>query len=897
LINVTVNGSSVEVEEGSSVLDAVNVSGTPLPQLCKDPDMKPIGACRTCLVDIEGTRGYPASCSTPCSDGMVVSTSGSELDDIRQTVIGLTTGMVSNFEYGSDTHKELSTVASTFGIAENDFEPRQREPVDTSNPVFNIAMDSCILCGRCARACQQGHQFIGAIDVVGTATDARIATFMDKPLIDSICTTCGQCLSVCPTGAISTKEVPEKIVDYVKTTCPYCGVGCGIVAGVGEDGIIQEMLDDPDNLSSLGMLCVKGRFGYTFVHHEDRITSPLIRRDGVLVEATWEEALDHVAEKLTEYRGDSFGTLCSAKATNEDGYVQQKFARVVMKSNHIDHCTRLCHSPSVEAMLESLGSGATSNSYIDYEEAGCLVIIGSDANSNHPVAASRMRRAVIEHGAKLIVINPRRIDMCDFADLWLRPRPGTDVALLNGIANVILSEGLEDISFIKDRTEGFDDWKKVVEKYDPEYVETVTGVSKTDIIAAARMYASPPFSGSCLIWGMGITQHTMGTANAHGLLNLSFVSGQLGKPGSGISPLRGQNNVQGCGDAGCIPNAFPGYQSINEDTVEKFSAAWGGANLPAEPGLVVTDMVPAIDEGRIKAMYVTGENPLLSEPDLAHAEKSFRSLEFLVVQDIFLHETAQIADVVLPACSFAEKDGSFTNSERRVQRVRKVLEPVGNSKADWAIFCELAEKISSITGEDFGSEFSYDHPSEIWDEFASLTPLVAGINYQRLEKGGIQWPCPTNDHPGTRYLYEKDFPRGNRAKFVAFEQGKPADELPTKRFPLILNTGRILYHWHGGTMTRRAHGLLARASVLQVAINPDDCDSYGLISGDKVRIKSRRGQMEAEVLVSEKMNSGEIFVPFVKLQEQAANFLTNAALDPDSRIPEYKVCAVRMEKI
>ena len=897
MINVTVDGSSVAVEDGSSVLDAVNVSGIPLPQLCKDPDMKPIGACRTCLVNIEGVRGYPASCSTPCADGMSISTRGSELDDIRQTVIGLTTGMVSNFELGSNTHKELSTVASTFGTVENDFQPRKRELVDSSNPVFDIAMDSCILCGRCARACQQGHQFIGAIDVVGTATDARIATFMDRPLIDSVCTTCGQCLSVCPTGAISTKESPENITEYVKTTCPYCGVGCGIVAGVGEDGIIQEMLDDPDNLSSLGMLCVKGRFGYTFVHHEDRITSPLIRKDGVLVETTWEEALDLVAKKLVEYQGDPFGTLCSAKATNEDGYVQQKFARLVMKSNHIDHCTRLCHSPSVEAMLESLGSGATSNSYIDYEEAGCLVIIGSDANSNHPVAASRMRRAVIENGAKLIVINPRRIDMCDFADLWLRPRPGTDVALLNGIANVILSESLEDTSFIRDRTEGFDDWKKIIEKYDPEYVETVTGVSKSDIIAAARMYACPPFSGSCLIWGMGITQHTMGTANAHGLLNLSFVSGQLGKPGSGISPLRGQNNVQGCGDAGCVPNAFPGYQSINEDTVKKFSAAWGGANLPTESGLVVTDMVPAIDEGRIKAMYVTGENPLLSEPDLAHAEKSFRSLEFLVVQDIFLHETAQIADVVLPACSFAEKDGSFTNSERRVQRVRKVLEPVGESKADWKIFCELAEKISEITGEDFGSEFSYDHPSQIWDEFASLTPLVAGINYERLENGGIQWPCPAVDHPGTRYLYEKDFPRGDRAKFVGFEQGKAADELPNRRFPLILNTGRILYHWHGGTMTRRAHGLLARASVLQVAVNPDDCDTYGLNSGDKVCIKSRRGQMEAEVLVSEKMNSGEIFVPFVKLQEQAANFLTNAALDPDSRIPEYKVCAVRMEKI
>ena len=891
------NGSSVKVEDGSSVLDAVNVSGIPIPQLCKDPDMKPIGACRTCLVDIEGVRGYPASCSTPCTDGMVVNTRGTELDDIRQTVIGLTTGMVSNFELGLNTHKELSTVAETFGRTDLDFPPREREPVDSSNPVFNIAMDSCILCGRCARACQQGHQFIGAIDVVGTSTDARIATFMDKPLIDSVCTTCGQCLSVCPTGAISTKESPQNITEYVKTTCPYCGVGCGIVAGVGEDGIIQEMLDDPDNLSSLGMLCVKGRFGYTFVHHEDRITSPLIRKNGALVESTWDEALDLVAEKLIQYKGDSFGTLCSAKATNEDGYVQQKFARLVMKSNHIDHCTRLCHSPSVEAMLESLGSGATSNSYIDYEEAGCLVIIGSDANSNHPVAASRMRRAVIENGAKLIVINPRRIDMCDFADLWLRPRPGTDVALLNGIAHVILSEGLEDQSFIENRTEGFDDWKKVVEKYDPKYVETLTGVPESDIIAAARMYAAPPFSGSCLIWGMGITQHTMGTANAHGLLNLSFVSGQLGRPGSGISPLRGQNNVQGCGDAGCIPNAFPGYQSISDESVEKFSSAWGGANLPSEAGLVVTDMVPAIDEGRIKAMYVTGENPLLSEPDLAHAEKSFRSLEFLVVQDIFLHETAEIADVVLPACSFAEKDGSFTNSERRVQRVRKVLEPVGDSKPDWAIFCELAKKISDSTGEDLSSEFSYEHPSQIWDEFASLTPLVAGINYERLEDGGIQWPCPTDDHPGTRYLYEEDFPRGDRAKFVAFEQGKPADELPTKRFPLILNTGRILYHWHGGTITRRAHGLLARASVIQVAINPDDCDNYGLNSGDKVCIKSRRGQMEAEVLVSEKMNSGEIFVPFVKLQEQAANFLTNAALDPESRIPEYKVCAVRMEKI
>ena len=490
------------------------------------------------------------------------------------------------------------------------------------------------------------------------------------------------------------------------------------------------MLDDPENDSSLGMLCVKGRFGYTFVHHEDRLTEPLIRRNGKLEPATWDQALDLITERLSGYDGDSFATLCSAKATNEDGYIQQKFSRLVMQSNHIDHCTRLCHSPSVEAMLTSLGSGATSNSYVDYEEAGCLVIIGSDANSNHPVAASRMRRAVVERGAKLIVINPRRIDMCDYADIWLRPRPGTDVALLNGMANVILNQGLSNENFIESRTEGYEDWSDIVSKYTPEYVESITGVAADDIVAAAHMYAAPPFSGSCLIWGMGITQHTMGTANAHGLLNLAFSTGQLGKPGSGISPLRGQNNVQGCGAAGCLPNAFPGYQPINADSVEKFSNAWGGNKLPDKSGLVVTDMVREIDNGRIKAMYITGENPLLSEPDLNHAEESFKKLELLVVQDIFLHETAQIADVVLPACSFAEKDGTFTNSERRVQRVREVVRPVGSSRPDWEIICDLAQRLSVSMNLGLEEQFEYSNASEIWDEMSALTPMISGITYE-----------------------------------------------------------------------------------------------------------------------------------------------------------------------
>ena len=898
-IKLAINGREVEAPEGSSVLDAVNASGGYISQLCKDPDMKAIGACRTCLVQIDGTRGFPASCSVPATDGMKVWTDTQEVKGIRRGVVELTLAMFPQNGANSATdYRELSIAASQHEIAKPRWAGRDREPVDTSNPVFNIAMDSCILCGRCAAACQDGAQFIGAIDFLGSGQTSRIGTFMDKPLVESVCTTCGQCLSVCPTGAIEVKSPTANTVKSVTTTCPYCGVGCGIKAQVDQNDRIIEVLDDPDNGSSVGMLCVKGRFGYTFVHHEDRLTDPLVRKDGRLTPVSWDEALDYVVDRLAQYRGDSFATLCSAKATNEDGYVQQKFARLLMQSNHIDHCTRLCHSPSVEAMLTALGSGATSNSYIDYEEAGCLVIIGSDANSNHPVAASRMRRAVIERGAKLIVINPRRIEMCDFAELWLRPRPGTDVALLNAMAKVILDEGLSDEAFVRDRTEGFDQWRELVDKYDLAYAEGITGVPVSDIARAARIYANPPFSGSCLIWGMGITQHTNGTANAHGLLNMALVAGQMGRPGCGISPLRGQNNVQGCGDAGCLPDAFPGYQTISESTVAKFQQAWSNHPLPAEKGLVVTDMVEEILKHRIKAMYITGENPLLSEPDLHHAEEAFKKLEFLVVQDIFMHETAEIADVVLPATSFAEKDGTFTNSERRVQRVRKAVEPIGRSRSDWEIICDLGRRMSSRLGENLEHEFTYSHPSEIWDEMARLTPTLAGISYGRLDsEGGIQWPCPTPDHPGTRFLYESDFPRGPRAKFVAFDQGPAAEEMPSKRFPLILNTGRILYHWHGGTMTRRATGLMARAPELQIGMSAEDGERYGVADGEWIRLRSRRGDLEGRALYTEKMRSGEVFVPFVKLEKHAANFLTNSALDPNSKIPEYKVCAVRIERV
>jgi predicted molibdopterin-dependent oxidoreductase YjgC len=977
-ITLNINGQPVSVLNGCSVLDAINASGTYISQLCKDPDMKAIGACRTCLVQVEGQRGFPASCSLPAREDMTVWTDTPEVRRVRTGVLELTLGMMAHQPSGisgqpsavaaspdkliantltADGYGQLGVAAREHGIRTPRWQPRQREPVDQSNSVFNIAMESCILCARCVNACQAGHQFIGAIDFLGAGRSSRIGTFMDQPLAQSICTTCGQCLSVCPTGAIRVKEesavssqvaatpIPQLTegrgltadplksegLKSVTTTCPYCGVGCGIKlqVDVQQDRIV-EVQDDPDNLSSVGMLCVKGRFGYGFAQHPDRLTTPLVKEDGKFRPASWDEALDLVAERLIQYRGSSFATLCSAKATNEDGYVQQKWARLVMQNNNIDHCTRLCHSPSVEAMLTALGSGATSNSYTDYENAGCLVVTGCDPTSNHPVAASRMRRAVVERGAKLIVINPRRIDMCDYADLWLRPLPGTDVALLNGMAKVILDEGLWDREFVTHRTEGFEEWLKVVDQYPPERVEQITGVSAEDIRQAARIYARPPLpsanpnphpdlppfqggrelvpplpegegpgvrAGSCLIWGMGITQHTNGTANAHGLLNLALVAGQLGRPGSGISPLRGQNNVQGCGDAGCLPNSLPGYQGLREETINKFRQAWGGEPLPESPGLVVTDMVDSMGrpEG-VRAMFITGENPLLSEPDLHHAQEQFQKLEFLVVQDIFLHETAEMAHVVLPAASFAEKDGTFTNSERRVQRVRKAIGPRGQSRPDWEIICDLARRMCRRLGLPLEEQFAYGHPGEIFAEMASLTPIVAGLSYERLEReGGIQWPCPSSDHPGTSYLYADSFPRGSRARFVPFQQGPVAAETPSPRFPLVLNTGRLLYHWHGGTITRRVAGLMARSPELEVAINPEDGRKYGIGDGQEVRVLSRRGELTGKALLTDRMRAGEVFIPFVKLSQSAANFLTNAAYDPDSKIPEYKVCAVRIE--
>ncbi len=890
-LRLTIDGTPIEVPTGATVLDAVNRLGLALPQLCKDPDRPPLGACRTCLVHVEGQRGLPAACHLPARDGMIVDTQHPEAVKTRRAVLDLTWSMLTPSR-DRDGFGQLGEAASRHALARPSAAAHHRFAVDDSKSFFVLDREACILCGRCTTACAD-VQHIGAISLVGRGHDARVGVAADGLMSSSICTSCGQCVATCPTGALRPKEIPVPITREIETTCPYCGVGCGIRLKVREDGRLAVMADDvPENHSSLGTLCVKGRFGTGFVHSRDRITVPMVKRDGSWREVSWDEALEAAADGLARNHG-RFGAFASAKATNEDGYIIQKLARVMMGTNNVDHCTRLCHSPSVEAMLTSMGSGATSNSYQDYEEAGCLMVVGADASANHPVIAIRLRKAV-SRGARLIVINPKRIELCDQADLWLQERPGTDVALFNAMAKLILDEGLARLDFIRSRTEGFEAWAASLAPYTLEHAEEITGVAREDIARAARWYARPAFSGSCLIWGMGITQHTNGTANAHALLNLALAAGQMGFAGSGISPLRGQNNVQGCGDAGAVPTNLPGYADYSPASLSRFERVWG-VRPPGKTGLVVTEMTEGCLDGTIRAMYVVGENPMLAEPDLHHTDKALRQLDCLVVQDLFMHETAELAHVFLPAAAFAEKEGTFTNSERRVQRVRKAIDAPGQARPDWWISCELAKRVARRRGVPV-TGFDFAHPSEIFDEMARLWPAIAGLSYPRLESGGIQWPCPTPDHPGTRFLYAEDFPTG-RARFVPVSQGATAAELPDPEFPFVLNTGRLLYHWHGGTLTRRVQGLLELAPRLEIAINPADARRMGMGEGGTLRVVSRRGELQGFAHVTEAVRPGAIFVPFVKLSDSAANFLTNSAHDPSSKIPEYKVCAVRLEKV
>jgi formate dehydrogenase alpha subunit len=713
-----------------------------------------------------------------------------------------------------------------------------------------------------------------------------IAPLNGLTLYEVGCKFCGACVDSCPTGALTDLATrglakPDRVVT---TICPYCGVGCQLKLEV-KDGKIVASKPDPDGAANHGQACVKGRFGIAeFVHHPERLTVPLIRKNGELKETSWDEALDLMASKLRGHTPREMGVIASAKCTNEENYVIQKFARAVLGTNNVDHCARLCHAPTVAGLAQSFGSGAMTNSISEIGDAACILAIGTNTTEAHPVIGLEIIRAV-KGGGKLIVANPMEIDLCRFASLWLQHNPGTNVALLMGMMRVIVDEELFDSTFIKDRCENFDAFKESLKDFDLDFVEQVTRVPKDKIIEAAHMFAGN--SPATIIYSMGVTQHSHGTDNVLATANLAMLTGNIGKPSTGVNPLRGQNNVQGACDMGALPNVYPGYQAVSDPAIrEKFETAWG-CSLPPSPGLTLVEMIEAAYRKDIKVLYLVGENPALSDPDVQHVREALARLDFFVVQDIFLSETAKFAHVVLPAASFAEKDGTFTNTERRVQRVRKAIEPIGNSKPDWWIICQVAQRLGA-------KGFDYSHSSDIMEEICKLTPSYGGIGYQCLENGGLQWPCPVDGHPGTPILHTNTFVRG-KGRFIPLKYIPPG-EMPDEDYPLILTTGRSLYHFHTGTMTRKVAGLNIIEPEGVVEISAKDASQIGIAQGDKVKVSSRRGEVIAKAKVTGALPSGVVFMTF-HFAESAANILTNPKLDPVAKIPEFKVAAVKVEKV
>jgi len=891
-VSLTIDGRPVSVPANATILDAAEQLGLSIPTLCHHPDLRPTGICRICVVEVQGQPTLAAACVTPVAPGMVVNTGAPAVRTARHTILEIilaSHGHAPEAEIGPDHGARLQELVEELGVSVPRLPLRPRTyGLEWDDPLVVRDLDRCVLCDRCVRVCAEKMQ-LRATWRMGQGIETRLTPAERGLLHETECEHCGNCVYVCPTGALSERwryefGPPDK---KVRTICTYCGTGCGLFVNVRNDRIIG-VSSDPDAPVNHGDLCIKGRFAFDFVHHPDRLTRPLLREslDQEFRQVSWDKALDFAARRLSEIKArcgpDSIGAVSSSRCSNEENYLMQKFMRSVIGTNNIDNCARVCHSPSVSGLAAAFGSGAATNSLSEIEGAEVLLVIGSNTTEAHPVIAMKIKKAVANR-AKLIVADPRKIWLSRIADLYLPLIPGTDIALINGMLNVIIREGLCDEEFIRQKTDGFETLRQVVEEYPPEKAQAITRVPAADIAAAARLYAGS--RKSMIIYGLGVTEHRAGTYNVMSCANLALATGNIGRPHTGVNPLRGQNNVQGACDMGALPNVYPAYESVaDEKTRTKYQAAWRCALSPAV-GLKAPEMYAGALTRKVRAMYIMAEDPAVTDPDLNYLRKALKSLDFLLVQEIFLTETAKLAHLVLPGASYVEKQGTFTNAERRVQLFHPAISPVGNSKPDWEIICLLAERMDHT--------WKSSSPKDVWQEVASLCPDFAGINYERLESGGLQWPCPSPSHPGTPTLYQTGFPIG-KARFNDLPHLPPA-EVPDNEYPLILTTGRRLAHHNNGSMTLRSPGLLALCPEEMCEIHPEDARALGIQDGDLVKVVSRRGELSVKALVTDRSSPGVVFMSF-HFPQTATNLLTGAGADIIALTPEYKVTAVRIEK-
>ena len=907
------DGRQVAAQPGETLWEVTERLGTHIPHLCHKPapDYRPDGNCRACMVEIEGERVLAPACRRLPVAGMKVRTATERATKARAMVMELLLADQPERATSHDPTSHFWSEADFVKVTGSRFPAAERWGPDASHPAMRVNLNACIQCNLCVRACRE----VQVNDVIGMAYRAHRAKIVfdfDDPMGQSTCVACGECVQACPTGALmpaayldenqARTVYPDRSVDSL---CPYCGVGCQVSYKVKDEKIVYaEGRDGPANHNRL---CVKGRFGFDYVHHPDRLRKPLIRLEHVAKdafeqvdpanpwthfrEASWDEALERAAQGLKAIR-DARGAKAlagfgSAKGSNEEAYLFQKLVRTGFGSNNVDHCTRLCHASSVAALMEGLNSGAVSAPFEAALDAEVIIVIGANPAINHPVAATFIKNAVRQKGAKLIVIDPRRQALSRYAYRNLTFKPGSDVAMLNGMLNVIITENLYNREYIDAHTENFAALKAGIVDFTPERMAEVCGVDAHTLREVARLYATA--RAAIVFWGMGISQHVHGTDNARCLIALALITGQIGRKGTGLHPLRGQNNVQGASDAGLIPMVYPDYQSVEKTEVRQLFETFWGQQLDPQKGLTVVEIMNAIHAGQIRGMYIEGENPAMSDPDLNHARQGLAMLEHLVVQDLFLTETAFHADVVLPASAFAEKAGTFTNTDRRVQLARPVLSPPGDARQDLWIIQEIARRL--------GLDWKYSGPADVFAEMAMTMPSWRNITWERLEReGAVTYPVDAADVPGRDIIFDTGFPTENGRGKIVPARIRPPDELPDMDYPMVLSTGRVLEHWHTGAMTRRAEVLDALEPEAVVFLTPRELRRLDLAPGDTIRLETRRGAIEVKVRADGDVPVGMVFMPFC-YAEAAANLLTNPALDPAGKIPEFKFCAARISPV